>query len=115
MKVNEIPAPEISVTGGKVFDRCTDSSDALAAQEITVDHMRDGKTESWLRGRDLNPRPRGYEPRELTELLYPDLKNVRPSFGGLCDGQKVIRRQLNALLLRCRNQSRHVFKRDNPP
>lgn len=48
-----------------------------------MDHMRDGKTDNWLRGRDLNPRPRGYEPRELTGLLYPDLKNVRPSFGGL--------------------------------
>ncbi len=27
--------------------------------------------ENWKRGWDLNPRPPGYEPDELTGLLYP--------------------------------------------
>ena len=67
----------------------------------------------WLQGRDLNPRPRGYEPREIP-LLHPDMKNLRPSFGGLRDGQKVIRGQLDALLLCRRDQCRHMFERDDP-
>jgi hypothetical protein len=29
----------------------------------------------WKRGWDLNPRPPGYEPDELTGLLYPAIKN----------------------------------------
>lgn len=28
---------------------------------------------TWLRGRDLNPRPSGYEPDELTRLPYPTI------------------------------------------
>ncbi len=31
---------------------------------------------SWLRERDLNPRPSGYGPDELTGLLYPALTLV---------------------------------------
>lgn len=37
---------------------------------------------NWLQGRDLNPRPLGYEPSEIP-LLRPALKSLRPSFGSL--------------------------------
>lgn len=33
-------------------------------------------------GRDLNPRPHGFEPSEIP-LLHPALKSLRPSFGSL--------------------------------
>lgn len=46
-------------------------------------HRRGGEAAAiWLQGRDLNPRPRGYEPREIP-LLHPDTESSRPSFGGL--------------------------------
>jgi hypothetical protein len=32
--------------------------------------------ENWLRGRDLNPRPLGYEPNELPDCSTPRQKNT---------------------------------------
>lgn len=32
--------------------------------------------EKWLQGLDLNQRPFGYEPNELTRLLYPASENL---------------------------------------
>src|SRR5436305_6259383 len=36
-----------------------------------------GNSEGWLRGRDLNPRPLGYEPNELPDCSTPRHPNIR--------------------------------------
>ena len=39
--------------------------------------------EGWLRGRDLNPRPLGYEPNELPDCSTPRHPNIRALIVGL--------------------------------
>ena len=38
--------------------------------------------EGWLRGRDLNPRPLGYEPNELPDCSTPRHPNILSLTGG---------------------------------
>ena len=45
---------------------------ALVRASVTNRSQRGpGRLESWLRGRDLNPRPLGYEPNELPDCSTP--------------------------------------------
>ncbi len=40
-------------------------------QHVNLVDFRQQKKENWLRGRDLNPRPSGYEPDELPGCSTP--------------------------------------------
>jgi hypothetical protein len=46
-----------------------------SAAENSGRHSRILATENWLRGRDLNPRPSGYEPDELPGCSTPHFEN----------------------------------------
>jgi hypothetical protein len=43
----------------------------LAKPALCQTELRPQKGEGWLRGRDLNPRPLGYEPNELPDCSTP--------------------------------------------
>src|ERR1700692_4966453 len=47
---------------------------AGAGFEPAAPQSRDYERENWLRGRDLNPRPSGYEPDELPGCSTPRLE-----------------------------------------
>ena len=53
-----------------MLDRCQEVASARAS--VTNRSQRgSGRLEIWLRGRDLNPRPLGYEPNELPDCSTP--------------------------------------------
>src|SRR5207248_876706 len=62
--------------------------DKISHSEIRISKLRRG----WLRGRDLNPRPLGYEPNELPDCSTPrqsyyhkthDIRNLKFAFRNL--------------------------------
>jgi hypothetical protein len=53
-----------------MIGRCQEVSSVCAS--VTNRSQRGpGRLEIWLRGRDLNPRPLGYEPNELPDCSTP--------------------------------------------
>ena len=53
-----------------MLDRC---QEVLSARASVTNRSQRGprRLEMWLRGRDLNPRPLGYEPNELPDCSTP--------------------------------------------
>src|SRR5205814_3017950 len=56
----------------------------------------------WLRGRDLNPRPLGYEPNELPDCSTP--RQVKPNLQNPCGIGLVIRLKPNRTIFQIRSR-----------
>ena len=52
-----------------------------SARQIVTNLSPEGlvRAEFWLRGRDLNPRPLGYEPNELPDCSTPRQEEINSS------------------------------------
>ena len=55
----------------------------LAKPELCQTELRPQRLKGWLRGRDLNPRPLGYEPNELPDCSTPRHPNILALIVGL--------------------------------
>ena len=61
--------------------RISDWGFRIADLEIRNPHSAIRNRKVWLRGRDLNPRPLGYEPNELPDCSTPRQgQNLNPEF-----------------------------------
>ena len=82
-----------------------------------VSHLSAGELKSWLRGRDLNPRPLGYEPNELPDCSTP--RHLRNPHGTTPAQQcnktgGVLLRRGHDQRLHCGYGDRGRFARDRP-
>src|SRR5216684_4599366 len=63
--------------------------------DVNAISCRHAARENWLRGRDLNPRPSGYEPDELPGCSTPRLE--RFNYANVANGRK-LKTQKNEVL-----------------